>query len=179
MVTRTLSLAVVAVALSACGLDNFHVEYEDDTTIPGSPVGSVLEFAPFGGAFDGVDLLSDQKLRDEGVSADNLDSARVEVLELSVTAGSSFETWLDDVAFYVEAEGLPRKLVAEKHGIRQLPAGTILLDLDCTRVELKPYVAKPMTITAEATGRPPVEDTQIHARVVVDVDADVSSFLGL
>jgi hypothetical protein len=176
---RTLSIVLLATALSACGLDNFHVELEEETTIPGSPLGAGLDFVPFGGAFADVDLLADSELRDEGVDAGDIDSAKLESLQLEVVAGSSFESWLDDVAFYVEADGLPRVLVAEQHGIGALPDGTIVIDLDVTGVELKPYVSRPMTIATEVEGRPPEQDTTIRARAVMGVDADVSNFLGM
>lgn len=180
---RTLSIVLLATALSACGLDNFDIDLEEETTIPGVgvavPPGAELESIPFGGSFTDIDLLSDKELRDEGVDAGDIDSAKVKSLRLEVVAGSSFESWLGDAAFYVEAEGLPRELVAEKHDIDTLPTGTTVLDLDVTGLELKPYVSKPMTVVAEAAGLPPEEDTTVRARLVVGVDADVSGFLGL
>jgi hypothetical protein len=176
---RTLAIALLAVALTGCGLDNFDVEVQEETTIPGNPLGSSLDFLPFGGGFSGFDLLADDELRDEGVDAEDIDSAKVEALQLELLTGSSFESWLDDVSFYVEAPGLPRQLVAEQHGIGSLPEGTIVLDLDVTRAELKPYVSRPLTIVTEVVGRPPVEDSRIRATLVVGVDADVSNFIGL
>jgi hypothetical protein len=176
---RTLPIAVLAVALTACGLDNFDLEVQEETTIPGNPLGSTLDPIPFGGGFSGMDLLDDSELRDEGVEAEDIDSAKVEALRLELLSGSSFETWLEDVSFYVEGEGLPRQLVAEQHGIGALPEGTILLDLDVSGAELKPYVSRPITIVTEVVGRPPVDDSRVRATLVVGVDADVSNFIGL
>lgn len=177
---RTLSIVLLAGTLAGCGLDNFDVELDEEATVPGDPAANaVLDVLPFGTQFENIDLLADQELRDEGVDAGDIDSAKIESMRLEVLDGASFEDWLDDVAFYVEAEGLERKLVAEKHDVRAMPAGTGVLELDVTRVELKPYVSKPLTIVAEVAGRPPVEDTRIRATIVVGIDADVSNFLGL
>jgi hypothetical protein len=167
---------LLATTLAGCGLDRFDVDFSSSTTVPGDPLGgAILDDLPFGGEFAGVNVLEEEELRDAGVDRDDIDSAKLRSMRLEVTDGEPLPGWLDEVAFYVEADGQPRRLVASRTGIGDLPAGTTSIDLDVENVELKPYVIREMTISAEANGGPPTEDTTIRAVAVVRVDANVSS----
>ena len=98
--------------------------------------------------------------------------------QVEVTQGTSLEQWLDAVSIYVEAPGLTRVLVAQKSGIHALPAGTTLVELDTSGVDLKPYVlAQTTTVTAEGTGTVPPVDTTIRATATVRVDVNVTGLL--
>ena len=110
--------------------------------------------------------------REHGAVADR---SAVQEVSLAVASGSSLETWLDDVALFVEAPGLARALVAQRTGIRALPAGTTAVDLQTTGVDLKPYMLAPTAqVTAEATGTPPETDTVLRATATIRVDVSVS-----
>lgn len=173
------AILAAAVLLSGCGLDKFNVDLDATATVPGNPAANaILDALPFGASFQNVNVLDQKELRDAGVDAGDIDSARLRALRLEVQSGDALETWLESVAFYVEADGEPRVRVAHKEGIGALPAGTTAIDLEVDPgVELKPYVSKPMTLSAEVTGKPPAQDTTIKSTATVRVDAAVSNFL--
>jgi hypothetical protein len=160
-----------ALLLAACGdLDQIDVVRSGSATVPGGPAvpisGAVVEFP--------VSLGRDA-LAEQGVDPNDVDSARLVGLRLEVTQGTSLEQWLDDVAFHVEAPGLPAVLVASKTGIGALPAGTTAVELDAMGVDLKPYVlADTTSVTAEASGTAPPVDTTLRATATVRVDVNVS-----
>lgn len=172
--TRALALAPALLLLAACGdLDEVDVTRSGSATIPGGsaalPEGALATF-PLS--------IGRDALADEGVDPDDVDSARLVGLRVEVTAGTSLERWLDSVAFWVEAPGLPRVLVAQRSGIDALPAGTMSVDLDVPGVDLKPYVLAPTTtVTAEGAGVQPPETTTVKATMTVRVDVNVSGLL--
>jgi hypothetical protein len=173
---RLLALAPAALLLAACGdLDEVDVTRSGAATVPGAAGGAALPdgaFASFPFSI-GRDALAEQ-----GVDADDVDSARVVALRLEVTAGTSLEAWLDQVAIWVEAPGLPRVRVAEKGGIGALPAGTAAVDLDVSGADLKPYVLAPTTtVVAEGAGSQPPVDTTVEATLTVRLDVNVSGLL--
>lgn len=161
-------------AVTACGgLDEVDFTRSASVTIPAGPAGS-----PSGtiGGFSPVDLGGEAALREQGIDPDDIDSAHPRSLRLEVTEGASLETWLDDVVLRARAEGLPEVIVAEKHGIRSLPAGTRVVELDVRRdVDLKRYlVGQSPTLGIEATGTPPIADTTVEITATVRVDVNVS-----
>lgn len=163
---RTLA-AVFLVALAGCGPLRFDVEVEADTTIEsGGLLGGLLS-TPFAG-FASFDITSSQEFRNQGVSRDQVESVRLTALELSVRepAGATFD-FLDGIEFFVEAEGLERRRVAS---LSPVARGQTALVLELDDVELAPYVAAPsLSLTARAQGRPPAQDTKVHARAVFEV----------
>ncbi len=174
--TRLLAALPAALLLAACGrLDEVDITRTATGTVPGAEGGRPLS----GAALGSLDLFVDRKVLDEnGVDPDDVDSARLVALRLEVTQGTSFEAWLDSIAFHVEAPGLPKVLVAQKSGIRSLPAGTTAIDMDTAGVDLEPYVlAADGTVSAEASGIQPPLATTIRATATVRVDVNVSGLL--
>lgn len=170
--TRALA-ACALLAVTACGsLDEVDVTRSATATVPGVPGGEVLP----SGTISALGIaLGRNALEEEGIDPNDVDSARLVALRLDVSSGASLETWMEAISFHVEAPGRPRVLVAQRGGIRSLPAGTRSVDLEVTGVDLKPYVLEPVaTITAEATGRPPAEDTVLRATATLRVDVNVS-----
>jgi hypothetical protein len=168
---RALALAPVALVLAACGeLDQIDVVHSGSATVPGGPA------VPISGAIAAFPFsLGRDALSEEGVDANDVDSARLVGLRLEVTQGTSFQDWLDEISFYVEAPGLAPVLVATKAGIGSLPDGTSVVDLDTTGVDLKPYVlADTTTVTAQGSGTAPPVDTTVKATATVRVDVSVS-----
>lgn len=170
MTTTRKALALCALLVAACGdVDEVDVTRSGTATVPGG-----------GGALpaDAVALdlaIGRDALAQDGIDPDDVDSARLVALRLAVVSGTSLEAWLDEVAFHVEAPGLPRVLVAQKRGIRSLPGGTTAVDLDVSGVDLKPYVLAPTaTVTAEVAGTQPPESTTVRATATIRVDVDVS-----
>jgi hypothetical protein len=171
--TRARALASAVLLAVACGdLDKVDVTRTGTATVPGSPLGAPGSVSGIA-AFD-IGIGRDA-LREQGIDADDVDSARLIALRLEVTEGESLEAWLDEIAFFVEAPGLPRILVAERQGIRSLPAETTSLDLEVTRADLKPYVLAPSaSVVAEGRGIPPAQDTTLRATATIRVDVNVS-----
>lgn len=174
--SRVSALASAALLLAACGgLDEVELTRSGSATIEGAPGGAALP----GGAFASIPLsVGRDALAEHGVDPDDVDSARVVALRLDVTAGTSLEAWLDDVAIWVEAPGLPRVQVAARGGIGALPAGTTAVDLDVSGADLKPYVLAPTTaLIAEGGGSQPPVDTTVRVTMTVRVDVNVSGVL--
>jgi hypothetical protein len=176
--TRRLHLAAACAALlaPACGhLDEVDVTRSGEATVPGASGAPALEVSAVGAL--GL-TIGRSTLEAEGVDPDDVDSARLRALRLEVLSGASLETWLSSVAFYVEAPGLPRALVAQRSGIRALPAGTTAVDLETTGVDLKPYLlAASTSVTTEVAGTAPASDTTIRATATIRIDVSVSGLL--
>jgi hypothetical protein len=169
------TVALAALALGTCSsLDNIEVPVTGDATIPRrSVLDELVGNLSFAG-FDGFDISQSQQFENQGYSKDQVDSVRM--LEMTLTirspAGSNFD-FLDAIRFYAEAEGLPRVLVAE---LEPVPDGASTLSLDVvSSVELQPYVVAPaMTLTTEADGVRPAEETMVEAEAIFDVDVNVT-----
>lgn len=169
---RALALGALLAATACGGIDEIDVTRSATASVPGSPGGAALPV----GAVAPLDLtLGRDALRQEGIDPNDVDSARLVAFRLEATSGASLETWLDSVAIHVEGPGLPRVLVAQRSGIRSLAAGTRSVDLEVPGADLKPYLLAPTaTVTAEAGGNQPAEDTAIRATATLRVDVSVS-----
>ena len=180
--TRSVGLLVViAAALTACGgdgLDTFNVDMSSTATIP---KGSVLEQLagglPFSGEFTNFDISESQDFQNQGVKKSEIDSVRLAKLELVITSpatGQDF-TFLQDLEFYVEAQGLERKRVA-RAGPFEPGQKTVTMALD--GVELAAYVAAPaMSLTTEANGKRPNNDTTLQAKTRLRIDVNVAGLV--
>ncbi|HWN70843.1 MAG TPA: hypothetical protein VNM90_24545 [Haliangium sp.] len=169
------AVALAALALGTCSsLDNIEVPVTANATIPRrSVLDELLGNLSFAG-FEGFDISQSQQFENQGYSKDQVDS--VHMLEMTLTirspAGANFD-FLDSIRFYAEADGLDRVLVAELDPVPQ-GASTLVLDVDSS-VELQPYVIAPeMTLTTEATGVRPAEETMVEAEAIFDVDVNVT-----
>lgn len=173
---RLVAVAGALLLLAGCGgLDEVNVTRSATVTIPAGPSGTSLPDASFSGL--GIDLGSDVLDR-EGIEGNDVDSARLRRVRLTVKGGASLETWLDRVALFAEGPGLPRIQIAERSGIRALPAGTRQVDLDVPGDDLKPYLTAPSArITAEAAGRAPAEETSVETTATVRVNVNVTGLL--
>jgi hypothetical protein len=123
--------------------------------------------------FDNFDITQNASLKNQGVSKDQIDSAKmfkVEMKVISPASGQDF-TFINSLKFFVEAPGLPRALLASGG---PFPANATTVELDLEDVELKPYVtAESMDITTESSGQKPRQDTTIEATIGLDVDVNV------
>lgn len=169
------AVALAVLALGTCGsLDNIEVPVTAEATIPRrSVLDELLGNLAFAG-FDGFDISDSQRFENQGYSKDQVDSVRMLEMPLTVRspASGNFD-FLDAIRFYAEAEGLPRVLVAE---LEPVPDGltelTLVVD---SSVELQPYVIAPaMTLTTEAAGLRPAEETVVEAEAIFDVDVNVT-----
>lgn len=169
------ALALTALVLGTCSsLDNVEVPVTAEATIPRrSVLDELLGNLAFAG-FDGFDISQSQQFENQGYSREQVDS--VHMLEMTLTirspAGANFD-FLDSIRFYARADGLPPVLVAE---LDPVPDGASQLTLVVdSSIELQPYVIAPeMTLTTEAGGVRPAEETRVEAEAIFDVDVNVT-----
>lgn len=168
-----MTIAALAIGLACSGLDNVDVEATGQTTVPmGTVVDQLLGDLSFLG-FEGFDISESQEFQNQGYSKSQIDSVRVVTFTLSIAspADGNFD-FIERIAFFAESEGLERIEIAR---LDPVPPGSNVLELELLDAELRDYAAaESMTITTEATGTRPDAETDIDARVVLDVDVDVS-----
>jgi len=173
---RHTAWAVLLAALftAGCGLNEFDVSQSGTATVAGaSLLGQVLNTLPPMQGFNDFDLSQTQAFENQNAQKDHVSSTALTAFTLKITSPPSQDFgFLDTVAFFVSADGLPKVRVAHKEGIAALgltaPNPTLTLDLD--QVELAPYVkADSMNITAEVNGRQPSSDTALTAAATFHV----------
>lgn len=163
----------VSLTCGASDIDNVEVEQDGRAQIPaGSVIDQLLGDLAFDG-FDDIDVSQSQELENQGYTEDQIDSVHLETLTLTVSApaGGNLD-FLESIAFFVEAEGEERVEIAR---LEPVPEGVTEVDVPVADVELLPYVvAESMTVTTEAMGSAPDDDTTVDAHLVFDVDVNVS-----
>lgn len=177
---RALSLlclfALLAPACDGGGvdrIDNFDVRLSQEVTIePGSALEVLLGQFPHLDAFSRLDLSQSAEFRNEDYGPEDVDSVVLESLSMRVISPEGQDlSFFGGVAFFVEAEGLPRKEIARAEdfeGRREVKFAT-------TADDLQDYLlAKRGTITVEVTdSRRPDRRTVVAVDAVFDVDIDL------
>lgn len=172
--------AVVAGVIVACSsLDNIAVDVTGTAVVErGGPLDELLPALEFLG-FGSIQITDSQQFRNQGYTEDDIDSVRLVQLTLTITEpdGASFD-FLSAIAFYAEAEGQPRVQIGQlEEGRVRADTTRLEIDVDST-VELRPYVlAETMTITTEASGTRPPQDTTIEAAALFDIDINADGGL--
>jgi hypothetical protein len=132
-----------------------------------------LSFDTFG-AFN---IMDTDPIKNQGINKDQIRSARVHFLGLSVTkpaSGLDF-SFLQNIDFYIEADGLEPKLIARGADF----AGKLnAVGLDAEDVELEAYFKAPFVrITNKAQGDAPNADITIEAHISIQLDVNQSGAL--
>jgi hypothetical protein len=168
-------LSVCALLFSvACGPPGFVAVVKGETTVPAAPggIGSLLEAFPAIGNFSSLDFNQNQDFQNQGVSKDQVSSAKLKSLQLKVLAPTDQDfSFLDTLEFYAKA-GDREVLVASKQNISSLglKAPNPVLDMDLKDVELQPFLTAPsMTISVRGKGRMPSKEVRLQAIVKLDV----------
>src|SRR5579883_1452944 len=174
---RSLWGLLFAAAFSACHPTlTFDATVQGSSTVPGSPLGSVLPTVPDFSGLTNFNFSQTQDFQNQGVTSQDVDSVKMKSLTLQLTSPNNEDfSWLDSLTFSAAA-GNQTDVIATKSGINQLglAAPNPSFAMDVASVELKPYVTAPsMAITANGTGNAPPQDTTIQATVVVTVVANV------
>lgn len=178
MTSRSLFVALAGLALgtlsceAASQIDDFDITRKAETNIQGSVLTQVLAPLGFTGLSD-MDLSNSAEMQNQGVKANQIDSIKLTLLRLKVTKPATQDlTFFNSVKFYAEAQGLPKKLVAQGGPFTK---GQGQVDLQLTGEELKPYVtAAKMSLSTEVNGHAPAQDTTLEATVTLRVDVNVS-----
>jgi hypothetical protein len=159
-------------ALVMCNaLTTFDVTQTAQAQIPkGSLINQLLGTFDFTG-LSNFDISQSQSFQNQGVKKEQIDSVKLKTLTLTITAPPSGQdfSFLESLKFYAEAPNQTRVLVAQGSGF----GARTTIGLEVEDVELAPYAAAAsMTLTTEATGHQPNNDTTIDAAVVFDVDVN-------
>jgi hypothetical protein len=171
---RAIGLPLLLALVTCSEADNVTVDADGEAIVPGGGVlDDLLGQLDFAG-FDDVDLAQSEALQNQGYTEDDIDSVHLVSLDLEIAApaGATFD-FLERIAFFVEADGLPRVEIAQ---LDEVAAGSTELALVVVAdVELRPYVvAEAMTVTSEVTGSRPDDDTTVAAHLAFDVDINVT-----
>lgn len=159
----------VAVGLTGCKkLIQFHMEYDNNITIPAStPVG-----VPFDIMTPETTTNADQQAGNNGTAANLITKISLGSLQLKILnpASGNFN-FLKSVEIFLNATDLPEVRVA--YDLDVPATGLTELPLTCTNADLKDYLRKPAysvrvkALTDEALD----QDTEINIHTKFDVDA--------
>jgi hypothetical protein len=173
---RLPSLLSVCALLSlvACAPPSFVAEVKGEATVPGDPTGisTVLDAFPAIGSFASLDFDQNQDFQNQGVTKEQVSSARLKSLQLKVLSPADQDfSFLDSLEFYAKA-GDREVLVAQKKNIASLglKAPNPVLDMDLMGAELQPFLTAPsMSISVRGKGRKPSKEVRLQADVKLDV----------
>jgi hypothetical protein len=174
---RFASILSVCALLStvACSSPSFVAEVKGETTVPAAPggLGSLLEAFPAISNFSSLDFNQNQDFQNQGVSKDQVSSAKLQSLQLKVLAPADQDfSFLDTLEVYAKA-GDREVLVASKQNISSLglKAPNPVLNMDLKDEELQPFITAPsMTISVKGKGRMPAKEVRLQATVKLDVE---------
>jgi len=159
-----LNLIIAAVILwAACGrLLTITVEEQSSLVVAkGTIVESLVGELGFS-EFTALDITDSQELRNQGVEPGDITEVYLETFTLTAAAPSGADlSFLDELSFYVSADGLDTVLIASQ---TDFPAGEASVELVLEDVDLTEYVvSESMDLTTEVSGGRPPEDTTIDA----------------
>lgn len=163
--------AIALAMLCTCGtLDRFDVPTTAYANIPKQTIVDVVIDQLAFDEFDELDF--SQEIANQGVTEDQIDSVHMTSFVIHTDEGSGATLdFLESVAFYAEADGQARVLVASSTNFKGKTSVDLVVDEE---VELKPYVVAPsMNLVAEVKGKRPAQDTRLTADVVLSVDATI------
>lgn len=163
------AIAVLA-GWTACQGKLFSITVEESDTVTVAR-GTVLEdlLVDIGfGDFVTMDLTQSEEIRNQDVAPGDIRDVRLTVFELEAVAPAAADlSFIEDMAIYVEAPGLPRQLLAWQD---DFPKDQALVPFEIEDLDLTDYVvSEAMTLTTEVEGRRPKQDTKVEARFAVKV----------
>jgi hypothetical protein len=171
--TSVLSVCAL-LSLVACAPPGFVAEVKGETTVPGDPTGisTVLDAFPSIGSFSSLDFDQNQDFQNQGVTKEQVSSARLQSLSLKILSPADQDfSFLDTLEFYAKT-GDQEVLVASKRNISSLglKAPNPVLELDVTGEELQPFITAPsMSISVRGKGRKPSKEVRLQVDVKLDV----------
>ena len=171
--TSVLSVCAL-LSLVACAPPGFVAEVKGEATVAGDPTGisTVLDAFPSIGSFSSLDFDQNQDFQNQGVTKEQVSSAKLHSLSLKILSPADVDfTFLDTLEFYAKA-GDQEVLVASKRNIASLglKAPNPVLVLDVTGAELQPFITAPsMSISVRGKGRKPSKEVRLQVDVKLDV----------
>ncbi len=166
-------LLAAALSLSACGPPTFNAEVKGSSTLQGGdPLAGLLGTFPGVGSFTNIDFNSNQDFQNQGVTKDQVDSVKVDRVQLKITDPNDQDfRFLESIQFFAKA-GDKEALIAERSDISSLGlvAPNPILELTVSGAELQPFVVAPqMSIIVRGKGKNPAKTTTMEATVNLKV----------
>ncbi len=159
-------------ALPGCAPLQFTAEVKGETTVPASPLPAVLDVFPGIGSFTSLDFDQNQDFQNQGVTKEQVASAKLKSVELKILAPSDQDfSFLDSLEFFARAGDREVK-VASRSNISELglKAPHPVLEMKLEDVELQPFITAPsMSIVVRGRGRMPSKEVRLQADVKLDV----------
>ncbi len=174
--SRKVVIVLLMGLLVTCGgLTKVSATQTATATIPGGSVLDLLTGDIGFGNLGNFDITQSQEFKNQGVKREQINSVKLRTLTITAPANGQDFTFLQSLAFFVEAPGVPKKEIA--HG-GPFAIGAKEISLTVLDVELAPYAtAASMTFTTTANGKKPKVDTTIEAKVILDADVNVAGVL--
>ncbi|WP_225411777.1 hypothetical protein [Stigmatella hybrida] len=161
--------------LAACGPSSFKTELRGETAVPAAMPGALtpLNAFPAIGSFAALDFDENQDFKNQDVSKDEVDSVRLQSLEVRLLSpGGADFGFLDTLEFFAKAGDLEVR-IARRRGIAQLglQAPYPVLRMELEDEELQPFIAAPsMSILVRGRGRLPEQEIRLQAVVLLGVE---------
>ena len=150
---RELAGTLAVLALGCDGIASVEVERRSGAVLPADEQPGAIDL----GEFD----------NEEDIGRDDIASAHITSVLLEVV-GDGDLAFVDSVEIYVDAPGLPRRLLASQD---EFPEGESRIAMRPEGFDLEPYViAETLHFTAVVDGEPPDEDTLVEATAILDVN---------
>ena len=144
--------------------------------MPAAPPGVLppLDAFPAIASFTALDFNRNQDFQNQGVTKEQVVSARLQSFRLKVLAPADQDfSFLDTLECYART-GDREVLVASRQNIAALglKAPNPVLTLELTGVELQPFLSAPsMSLSVRGKGRLPPREVRLQADVKLDVQA--------
>lgn len=156
--------------LSGCadGLVTISLDVEDTTVVEGGGILSELIGSLGFDGFAEMNLVASQELQNQGVEPGDIEEVRLTLIELTAASPDDADlSFLSEMQVSVQGPDLPEIPVAFQDSF---PEGQRTVTLSLEDAELSAYVvSESMTFTTDVTGSPPVDDTEVHALISLDV----------
>lgn len=164
-------LVIVLFLTAGCpGLNEvgFDVDSQGQSTVPGSPVGGLLDVFP---SFGNFDFSQNQTFQNNNTNKDHVQQAHLTKLTLKIdNPVSATLDFIQTIEFDVSAQNLPTVRIASG----TIPAGVATVNLTLDDVDIANYVkADQFSITTKGAGHQPSQDTTIEADLTLHIVASV------
>jgi hypothetical protein len=168
---------LISVLVTCGGLTRVSATQTATATIPGGSLLDVVTGDLGFGNLGNFDISQSQEFKNQGIKREQINSVKLKSLTLTITSpanGQDF-TFLQSLAFFVEAPGVEKKEIARGG---PFTAGAKEVSLTLLDVELAPYAtATSMTFTTTANGKKPGSTTTVEAKVILDADVNVAGVI--
>lgn len=173
----TWALPLLLGTITCAPLDVISLEESSTTTVPKASIFEQLIGDLGFGGFINIDLVDNTQLQNQGVERHQIDSVYATSFTLTITQPTSGQdfSFVDSLQFFVNAENLPKMRIASGSNF---PIGAKELELNLDPLDLAPYAAaESMTITSDVEGRRPMEETDIEATILLEIDLNIGGLI--